>query len=207
MPLQNRVNPFGTIVAVDARGTMMGNRGGRMHDAAQRLTNERWVSRRWICCLLEFRGRRHPVMGPNSYTALFFLDEATALASGHRPCRECRRAAFDAFKRAWAGANPEHGVTLADSIDAVDRVLHAERTRPADSRRTVELAALPDGAMAAAGEEVWLAWGGAAWRWRWDGYIRAVAPERLALLTPPSIVATLRAGWRPEPHPTLVAAG
>ena len=92
MPLQNRVTPTGEIIATTARGTMMGNRGGAFHTAAQTLTHRRWKTKAWICCVIEFKGRHRVVMSPNRYTELFFLDEATALAAGHRPCFECRRA-------------------------------------------------------------------------------------------------------------------
>src|SRR6476469_9350587 len=107
-PLQNRVTPFGEIVAVPERGTMLGNRG-ILHDADGRL-RRRWAGRAWICCLLEFRGRRDPVMAPGHYTRLFFLDEPTALAAGHRPCAYCRRTAYLAFRSAWADANAGSGL-------------------------------------------------------------------------------------------------
>ena len=112
MTLQNRVTPRGEITAHPARGTMMGNRGGRLHDEARRLGARRWVSRAWICCVIAFRGRRRRVMGAG-YTELFFLDEAVALAAGHRPCAECRCAAFDAFREAWGEA---HGPVRAPGI-------------------------------------------------------------------------------------------
>src|SRR5947199_10356022 len=92
MPLQNRVTPFGELIAISARGTMFGNRGGRFHRDDRTLGARRWASRQWICCVLSFKGRRHSVWGPTSYTDLFFLDEVTALAAGHRPCFECLRA-------------------------------------------------------------------------------------------------------------------
>src|ERR1035438_2779229 len=110
MPLQNRVAPSGEIFA-SARGTFMGNRGGAIHNDGRQIVRQ-YASRRWITCLLEFKGRRRTVMSPNRYTELFFLDEAVALAAGHRPCAECRRARFNAFKQAWGGTSP-----LADEMD------------------------------------------------------------------------------------------
>src|SRR5262249_5883937 len=101
MPLQNRVTPFGALVATSARGTIYGNRGGRFHRDDRTLGTRRWASRQWICCVLSFKGRRHEVWG-RRYTALFFVDEVTALAAGHRPCFECRRAAATAFAEGWA---------------------------------------------------------------------------------------------------------
>src|SRR5580704_4179598 len=100
MSLQNRVDPFGNLIRTAARGTMMGNRGGVLHDAGQEIVRD-YKSRRWITCLLEFRERRRVVMSPNRYTELFFLDEAVAFAAGHRPCAECRRERYDSFKAAW----------------------------------------------------------------------------------------------------------
>ena len=101
MPLQNRVSPFGELFAASARGTLLGNRGGRIHRDDRTLGKRRFASRQWICCVLEFKGRRRKVWG-DSYTELFFLDEPTALAAGHRPCFECRRAEARAFADAWA---------------------------------------------------------------------------------------------------------
>jgi hypothetical protein len=118
-PLQNRVDPYGALVAVAPRGAMMGNRGGRIHRPDRTLTHRRWASRQWIVCLIEFRGRRRRVWG-DSYTELFFLDEPTALAAGHRPCFECRRAAALAYRRAFGPAG-------APSAAEIDLALHAER--------------------------------------------------------------------------------
>jgi len=115
--LQNRVTPFGEIVATPARGLSMGNRG-ILHDDRRRLGRRRWTHKAWICCVTEFRGRRRQVMAPGRYTELFFLDEAVALAAGHRPCFECRRAAANAFAACWGGE---------PRAPDMDRVLHAER--------------------------------------------------------------------------------
>ena len=101
MPLQNRVDPFGELFATPARGTLfMGNRGGRIHTDERTLTTRRWASRQWICCVLDFKGRQRDVWG-RYYTELFFLDEVTALAAGHRPCFECRRKDAEDFADAW----------------------------------------------------------------------------------------------------------
>ncbi|MCC6174153.1 MAG: hypothetical protein IT305_02515 [Chloroflexi bacterium] len=125
MPLQNRVTPYGDLVALPERGTMMGNRG-ILHDAEGRIVRG-WASRAWITCLLEFRGRRGPVMAPSHYTRLFFLDEVTALAAGHRPCAECRRADYLRFRSHWAAANTDLGLGVEPRAADIDRVLHDER--------------------------------------------------------------------------------
>src|SRR5690606_16396719 len=139
-PLQNRVAPDGSLNAVAARGTLMGNRGGRLHRADGTLGRARWRSRAWIACLTEFRGRHRAVWG-ESYSEIFFLDEATALAAGHRPCFECRRAEALAFAAAWGEPAPRAG--------EMDAVLHAERLGP---RQRVAFGALPAGAIFAAAE-------------------------------------------------------
>src|SRR5438309_5028203 len=130
MPLQNRVTPFGEIVAVQERGTLMGNRG-ILHTPEQRVVRD-WQVRRWIACRLEFRGRHRAVMHPHSYTELFFLDEATALADGHRPCAECRHAEYVAFQSDWRNAFPG----LSASADAMDAALHSERRIRPHLKRT-----------------------------------------------------------------------
>src|SRR5882672_787550 len=142
MPLQNRVDPFGNIFRTSARGTMMGNRGGALHNADREIVRP-YKSRRWIACVLEFRGRRRVVMSPNRYTELFFLDEAVAFAAGHRPCAECRRERYNAFKDAWQLAHRLDETPFADEMDVE---LHPARI---DMRKKVTyeaaLRSLPDG--------------------------------------------------------------
>lgn len=203
MPLQNRVTPFGDIVAIPQRGLFTGNRG-IIHDPATRtLLKRRWVSKAWLVCVCEFQGRRRAVMGRRSWTELFFLDEAVALAAGHRPCFFCRRLAAEAFRAAWARSRAGK-VPLAPEIDAV---LHAERL----DRGRKRLHALPGGAdelpdgtvVAAAGEAYTLAHG-RAFQWTPRGYERAAEiPRADALITPPSTVAALCAGYRPVLHPNI----
>lgn len=214
MPHQNRVTPWGDLLATPARGLFMGNRG-RLHDGAGRLTGRSHTTRAWLICLLEFKGRHRPVMAPNRYTELFFLDEPTALAAGHRPCYECRRADHVAFKAAWLigngmppGAAPGRPVSVA----AIDDVLHTERmARRADAGvYPMDVDALPDGAMlldgnGAAAPMPWLVLGERLWRWTPAGYDQPRPRPRgvrRAVLTPPSLVATLAAGWRPVVHPS-----
>ena len=168
-PLQNRVTPFGDLIATPVRGTLMGNRG-RLHDPARRIV--RRVAggyRAWVTCRLTFRGRHRTVMTPGLYTELFFLDEVTALAAGHRPCGECRRADYRRFKAAWLLGNPDRGLGTDVPIGAIDRELHRDRlggdrrpcTHPADLR------SLPDGVfvVGAGVAEALLVWRGALIPW------------------------------------------
>ena len=198
MSRQNRVTPRGELIAVDARGTFMGNRGC-LHDAAGRIRRA-WQLKRWIICEPEFKGRHRPVMQPGRYTELFFLDEATALAAGHRPCAECRRPAFLAFLAAWAAGRPG-GET--PRTPALDEVLHRERTAPPWQ---APLDTLPDGAFVAlpGDPRPFLVLGGALLAWTPGGYTDHVArpPAAVEVLTPRSTVEALRAGYRPVLHPT-----
>jgi hypothetical protein len=199
-PRQNRVTPFGAIVAAPERGTSFGNRGV-LHDESGRVRRA-WQVKRWLVCALAFRGRRRPLAAPGRYTALFFLDEATALAAGHRPCFECRRAAFNAFRAAWAAGS---GPSTAAEIDAR---LHAERVGPGGVKRTftARLDGLPDGTFvtgAALGGRAWLLWRGGMLEWSCGGYReRRPRPQGMTVevLTPASTVGALRNGYVPAVH-------
>jgi hypothetical protein len=145
MPLQNRVDPFGNLIRSAARGAMMGNRGGALHNAGREIVR-RYKSRRWITCVLEFRGRHRVVMSPNRYTELFFLDEAVAFAAGHRPCAECRRKRYNAFRNAWQLA---HRLDKSPFADEMDVELHRARIWTDKQKVTYEalLCDLPDGCL------------------------------------------------------------
>jgi hypothetical protein len=205
MPLQNRVDPFGRIVADPARGLWTGNRGV-LHDE-ERTIRRPWQVRRWIACRLEFRGRHREVMSPRTWTELFFLDEATAFAAGHRPCGECRHAAYARFRGLWGAVHPGDPA----GVDWIDRRLHAERlagrakrTEPAD------LAGLPDGTFVAMDGGAWLVLDRSLLAWSAGGYVaRRPRPSRgrVDVLTPPSVVAVIRSGYRPQVHPTADAIG
>jgi hypothetical protein len=206
MPLQNRVWPDGSIVAEPSRGTLMGNRGGRMHDPETRsLGGGRWTSRTWICCALRFKDRHRVVFG-QGYTELFFCDEPTALAAGHRPCVECRRADAHAYRNAMVRALGLDGTPLFPEID---RRLHDERLE-GRNKRLHHLAAetLPDGAMVQDdGGRLLAIKGGRALVWGPDGYERAQPrPSGIAqVLTPPTSLAALAAGFAPRWHPSAAA--
>ena len=199
-PLRNRVDPFGEFHAVAERGAMMGNRGGRIHRDDRTLGSRRWASKRWLICRCDFRGRRRDVWG-RFYTELFFLDEPTALAAGHRPCFECRRAAAKAFQAAFPGA--------PGGADAIDDVLHRERLADGGGRLwRARLGALPDGTMILWEGRAHALKAGQAEPWSFAGYGAPFAPVRAAeveVLTPPSTVAALASGYRPE-WPRTVAA-
>ncbi len=197
MTLQNRVRPTGEIVAEPWRGALMGNRG-RLHGPDARLGTARWASWAWVACRLDFKGRRRAPMPPGRYTALFFWDEACALAAGHRPCGECRRADHLRFRDAWAAA----GLAGASARD-IDRVLQAARVGRDRAQIRAEAAAeeLPEGAMILDPEDAapLLLWEGAALAWSPAGYAPRRRPSgRVRLLTPRPTVAALAAGYRPE---------
>jgi hypothetical protein len=202
MPLQNRVNPFGELFATSARGTMFGNRGGRIHTDDRTLTRRRWASRQWICCVLDFKGRQRDVWG-RYYTELFFLDEVTALAAGHRPCFECRRKDAEAFAEHWRLAS-----RLPDSPRApeMDRRLQTERLNgrlKRMHRRNVD--DLPDGAMIALEEDAYAVRGKSLLLWTPAGYgVRKRRPRgtTVDVLTPPAIIRVLMNGYRPHWHPS-----
>ena len=204
MPLQNRVTPLGELVAVSARGLVYGNRGC-LHDDSGRI-RRRFAGRRWIACRLRFEDwHRGPLLQPGRFTELFFLDEATAFAAGHRPCALCRRDDYLRFGASWRELHP--GQVGADAIDGQ---LHRERVDPGTrdhGLHEADVAELPDGAFVLAAGVPWLVLGRELVRWTPAGYTerrpRADGPAQL--VTPPSLVGVLRAGWRgdvPFLHPS-----
>jgi len=203
VPLRNRVTPFGEIIATEARGLLFGNRGV-LHDNDGHLVRA-WQVRRWIACRLEFKGRRRELLRPRHFTELFFLDEATALAAGHRPCAECRREDFLRFSEAWAATHPGEPAR----VDSIDRTLHAERIGPGDGKRLVEarLADLPDGSMVGEDDRAWMVLGSELLAWSPFGYrSRRSMPRRaiVRILTPPSMIEVIRSGYEVGLHPTAL---
>lgn len=205
MPRQNRVSPSGRIEASDARGTLMGNRG-ILHDALGRLGTARWRHPHWIACRLAFKDRHREVMTPGRWTELFFLDEATALAAGHRPCAECRRDDYRRLAAAWVTA-----LGGPASAPAIDRALHAARIEPGTRHQRTwraSIGSLPLGSFVALPErpdEAWLKLKDRLRRWSHHGYdaTLAVVPAHEAIvLTPHPLVAVLAAGYVPALHPT-----
>jgi hypothetical protein len=205
MPLQNRVTPTGEIVADPARGLLMGNRGC-LHGPDRRLGTSRWRTAAWIGCVLDWRGRRRDPMPPGRWTALFFLDEATALAAGHRPCAYCRRADYLRFAAAWQSAQR---LPSRPRAPVMDQILHRERLDPARRKRTYRAppGELPDGVMIRAAGTIGLLHGGQFRPWSFQGYAPPAAglPEVSEVLTPPSTVAVIAAGYQPMVHPSAAA--
>ena len=209
MPLQNRVTPLGELVAESGRGLVYGNRGC-LHDETGRI-RRRYNGKRWIACRLQFRGcLRRPLLQPGRFTELFFLDEATALASGHRPCALCRREDYNRLVAIWGELH-----TGQAGAEAIDAQLHAERV-VADTRaqrhHEAALDELPDGAFVLQEGAPCLVLGGELLRWSPAGYVarkKRPARQQALLITPPSLVAVLHAGWQPLVpllHPSALTA-
>jgi hypothetical protein len=189
--LQNRVTPLGELIADPARGLVYGNRGC-LHDDRRRI-RRRYPVKRWIACRLEFRGwHRAPLMQPGRFTELFFLDEATALAVGHRPCALCRRSDYDFLTEVWASLHEDQR-----GADAIDAQLHRERITPRSGERVLHAASfdeLPDGTFVLEGGEPWLVLGHQLRRWtpsRYDDAMRRPRNRNARVITPPSLVALL----------------
>ena len=199
--LQNRVDPRGNIIKTSARGSWMGNRG-LLHDEHQNLVRP-FKLQAWLICLLEFKGRKRPVMAPRQYTELFFLDEATAFSAGHRPCFECRRKDYDRFKTFWIKANPEYGFDEKTSIRRIDEILHKERIDPAGSKITCTgaLKDLPDGSFIVYKDQPAVVVNSSIFPWSPFGYEKGILlpkEEKLTVLTPGSVVNAFRAGYLPQ---------
>ena len=205
MPLRNRVTPLSELVADPARGLVYGNRGC-LHDADGHI-RRRYATRRWIACRLQFKGwLRRPLLQPGKFTELFFLDEATAFAAGHRPCALCRREDYDRLIEIWRDLHPGQR-----GADAIDEQLHAERFDPAtraQRHHEAEIDDLPDGAFVLHHDGPYLVRGEELLRWSPAGYdarIARPAKTKAAVITPPSLLAVLRTDWQslvPLLHPT-----
>ncbi len=206
MPRQNRVTPFSTLIATPARGTLTGNRGC-LHDDHGQIRRS-YQGQRWIICLLEFKGRKRAIMQPNHYTELFFLDEATALAAGHRPCAECQRDRFNLFREFWAQGNPELVNTIRPTAAVIDAVLHHERTTIDLEQRGLRqpISDLPDGVFVADEEQTaYLVLDHQLRQWKPEGYqqpAKDLSDSLLRVLTPTSIVRALSAGYPVNIHPS-----
>jgi hypothetical protein len=209
---QNRVDPIGNLIKTPARGQWLGNRG-LLHNERQEIVRP-FKLKAWITCVLEFKGRRRKVMTPGLYTELFFLDEATAFAAGHRPCFECRREDALRFKRSWLKGNPEYGFNERTRIEEIDAVLHGERVDRGGGKVRFEgkFAELPNGSFILLNEEAWLVADGLIYRWSPGGYEAGMPGPGSAgfetgvsgpagvvsVLTPRSVVNAFRVGYVPQ---------
>jgi hypothetical protein len=205
MPLQNRVDPQGAIKRSSARGTLMGNRGV-LHNNEREVTRQ-FKTKAWITCQLEFKGRQRELMSPGSYTELFFLDEVTAFAAGHRPCAECRRARYVEFRDAWQAANEWEGEKNVRAPE-LDKILHEQRMLgSAKVTWRARLKNLPHGTMFLVNDEPHAVYGDRLLAWHFDGYRETKfddLPEEVDVLTPYSVVQTFSYGFRPEFHPSIL---
>jgi hypothetical protein len=208
MPLQNRVNPWGQLVAVEARGAWLGNRGGVLHNEQKQIVKS-WASQCWITCRLEFKGRRRTIFAPGHYTELFFLDEATSFAAGHRPCGECRRERYNEFKSVWVAANPNLVSSFHPKIAEIDKVIHGERVARGGKKVTYSttLGELVSGVIFEWNDHAYLLWNEQLYAWSFTGY---GAPQPLPadntqvqVLTPPSIVQMFANGFTPQVHESV----
>jgi len=213
MPLQNRVNPFGKIIATPDRGMFTGNRG-ILHNDHQQLIKD-YTLKAWITCTLNYKNVKREVMKGRKWTELFFLDEATAFAAGHRPCAFCRNETYKHFKKIWLAENQSFFVVENDSVKTIDNILHLERMTSDRKKKThpYKLSELPDGSFFARTEEIneqlynaYLWYNGKTWQWNSSGYSMPETPklnETVNALTPPSIIRCFRNGYQPVLHHSL----
>ena len=207
MTYQNRVDPFGNLVATQSRGTLMGNRGC-LHDDTGKVRKS-WARKAWVTCCLKWKGTQRSVFSDGRYSELFFLDEATAFAAGHRPCNRCQSEAYSVFKTAWQSSQSDGQFVKAD---VMDNQIHSERLNRSGEKRTFSevLQQLPDGVMVTTLDAILppcLLWRGQLWAWSFAGYsapIRATPSTTVSVLTPRSYCAVLASGYRLNVHPSCL---
>ncbi len=213
MPLNNRVDPSGHLHAISARGSLMGNRGNLCKPGEDGPDIVRYANgKRWIICVTHYRYETLPLATLNNNTQLFFLDEATALAAGHRPCARCRREAYQNYLAAWIKAHPE---VQAVDADAMDHVLHGQRNLAVGQNRShaMQLAQVPDGSIVRWLHQPTLVFSGWLQQWSFAGYSpiqkisRTAKAAEVPVLTPASSVAVLAAGYVPDVHATAHRGG
>lgn len=208
MPLQNRVDPFGRLIAVKTKGNFLGNRG-ILHNDNKEIVSQ-YKHKAWVTCALSFKGIKREIFSPNSYSELFFLDEATAFSAGHRPCAHCRKARYNEFKAAWIAANAE-APNSKMSVQQIDDVLHKERVTKGAQKvtYTAQLADLPSGTFVELDDKPYLLWDKYLYLWSAEGYkvsdIAVSAIGSVSVLTPASIVKTYYGGFVPEVHQSLLS--
>jgi hypothetical protein len=203
VPLQNRVDPCGKLIAVNARGSWLGNRG-ILHNERKEIIAP-WRHKAWVTCQLVFRGRKRQIFSLNNYSELFFLDEATAFSAGHRPCAECRKERYKEFKGAWLNANAEVAA-LSLPVAQIDKQLHSERAVRGGKKVTysTEFNNVPFGTFIQRKGNAYLYWQGKLKEWSPNGYLETGAlpepSEVVTVLTPLSIVRIYENGFRPQVH-------
>ncbi|KKO44305.1 hypothetical protein WG68_15865 [Arsukibacterium ikkense] len=201
MPLKNRVDPYGRLLAVSARGNFLGNRG-ILHNNNKEIVSQ-YKHKAWVTCALSFKGIKREIFSPNQYSELFFLDEATAFSAGHRPCAHCRKARYNEFKAAWIAANTETADSKL-SVQQIDNVLHKERVAKGAQKVTYtdRLSNLPDGTFVEIDRNPYLLWNNTLCQWSPDGYTSAycnsLAIDDVVVLTPRSIVTMYAQGLVPQ---------
>jgi len=204
MPLQNRVNPWGKLSATSARGTLLGNRG-ILHNDRKEIVKA-YQHQNWVTCKLQFKGRKRILMSPHRYTELFFLDEATAFAAGHRPCAECRRERYLEFKDYWVKANLNKSPEAVKASD-ISRILHQERIKKKEKRTfKANLKELPEGSIFSVNGSACIMFAGRAHLWSFEGYRPADSlnlPDEVDVLTPKSIVKVFKRGLMPKIHDSV----
>ncbi|OGB04988.1 MAG: hypothetical protein A3E79_03205 [Burkholderiales bacterium RIFCSPHIGHO2_12_FULL_61_11] len=204
MTLQNRVDPWGRLLAVNARGSLLGNRG-MLHNEERQIVRD-WQRMPWVTCALEFQGRKREIFGRTTYSELFFLDDATAFSAGHRPCATCRRERYNEFKTSWLAVNGELFSMTNPSINEIDKVFHRERIDRNGTKVTFEapLSSLPLGTVVDINDEAFLVWHQGLKRWSFNGYsdlqLQPSPSTLVRVLTPESVVRTFAGGFRPIVH-------
>jgi hypothetical protein len=204
MPLQNRVDPWGNIIATTARGTLLGNRG-ILHNRKKKIVKA-YQHQSWVTCRLKFKHRKRKLMSPNNYTELFFLDEATAFAAGHRPCCECRRERYLEFKDYWVRANLNKQANEVN-VSVINRLMHKDRmNKGVKTIHRANIKELPNGTIFSHKNFAYLIFKTKKYLWSFEGYscVKSVdMPEEVDVLTPKSIVNVLRLGFKPEIHKSI----
>lgn len=203
MPLQNRVDPWGNLLAVSARGDFLGNRG-ILHDESKNIVKP-WAHKNWVTCELSFKGIKRDLFGPGRYSELFFLDEATALAAGHRPCAHCRRQRYNEFKRLWCFVNDLPNASVVSSRE-IDEQLHLERVSRSREKIlfSTSFSEVPDGTLIALGRQAFLVWSNRLHKWSPDGYVTtSPLPHQtdvVQIITPKTIIQLYKMGFKPIVH-------
>lgn len=206
MPLQNRVDPYGRLIAAKAKGNFLGNRG-ILHNDSKEIVSQ-YKHKAWVTCALSFKGIKREIFSPNRYSELFFLDEATAFSAGHRPCAHCRKARYNEFKAAWIAANSEAPDNKL-SVQQIDDVLHKERVTKGAQKvtYTAQLSDLPSGTFVEFDDKPYLLWDKSLFLWSPQGYkksdITVSAINDIKVLTPASIVKLYCNGFIPEVHHSI----